>query len=169
MMYSTVKLLLEQAQNDWPSLFARLENIRKTILDDSICRIGMILDVTGEKDVLDTIQPSIDSFLGGLPRDSKGKKLPNFSKEIHPWVPEAKKRMAEMTPIDEGFIVPTQVSYVGKAGILYEEGEHIPGSAQVVACFLRTGYLWDYVRVMGGAYGGFCVFSPFSGMISFLS
>ena len=29
--------------------------------------------------------------------------------------------------------------------------------------------MWDYVRVMGGAYGGFCTFSPFSGFFSFLS
>ena len=78
--------------------------------------------------------------------------------------------MAKHLPIeDEGFIVPTQVSYVGKSGLLYEKGERIPGSAAVVARFLRTGYLWDHVRVMGGAYGGFCTFSPFSGMISFLS
>merc|ERR1712194_874204 len=35
--------------------------------------------------------------------------------------------------------------------------------------FLRTGYLWDHVRVIGGAYGGFCTFSPEDGFFSFLS
>ena len=30
-------------------------------------------------------------------------------------------------------------------------------------------YLWDHVRVMGGAYGGFCTFSPYSGFFSYLS
>jgi hypothetical protein len=55
--------------------------------------------------------------------------------------------VAEFAPIaDEGFVVPTQVSYVRKSGLLYVEGEQIPGSAQVVVHFLRTGYLWDYVR-----------------------
>jgi presequence protease len=79
-------------------------------------------------------------------------------------------KMEQFHPlIDEGFIVSTQVSYVGKAGILYSEGETIPGSAAVVAKYLRTGYLWDNVRVMGGAYGGFCTFSPFSGLMTFLS
>jgi Zn-dependent M16 (insulinase) family peptidase len=166
----TVKVLLKQAQEDWPSVLARLESIRSTILDASTCRNGMALDITGDEKVLETVQASVDKFLSGLPGDSKGEKLPNFYKEIHPWVPEAKKRMAEMSPIiDEGFIVPTQVSYVGKAGMLYDEGERIPGSAAVVARFLRTGYLWDYVRVMGGAYGGFCTFSTFSGFFSFLS
>jgi Zn-dependent M16 (insulinase) family peptidase len=166
----TVKALLKQAQDDWPTLLARLENMRSTILDESICRSGMVLDVTGEKKVLDDIQSSMRKFLDDLPGDATGNKYPNFYNEVHPWVPAAKKRMAEDAPlVDEGFVVPTQVSYVVKSGLLYDEGERIPGSAQVVARFLRTGYLWDYVRVMGGAYGGFCTFSPFSGFFSFLS
>lgn len=167
---NTIKNLIKQAEEDWPSLLARLEEMRKTILDESVCRSGMILDVTGEKKVLEDVQPAIARFLNDLPGDATGNKLPDFRKEIHPWVPEAKKRMEVDAPVaDEGFVVPTQVSYVGKSGLLYDEGERVPGSAQVVARFLRTGYLWDYVRVMGGAYGGFCTFSPFSGFFSFLS
>merc|ERR1712151_488786 len=97
-------------------------------------------------------------------------KLPNFYKEVHPWVAEVKKEMAEMAPLkDEGFVVPTQVNYVGKAGLVYDEGETVHGSSTVVSRFLKTGYLWDRVRVMGGAYGGFCTFSPYSGFFSFLS
>eukprot|EP00527_Entomoneis_sp_CCMP2396_P000592 CAMPEP_0198148766 /NCGR_PEP_ID=MMETSP1443-20131203/43178_1 /TAXON_ID=186043 /ORGANISM="Entomoneis sp., Strain CCMP2396" /LENGTH=1093 /DNA_ID=CAMNT_0043813555 /DNA_START=191 /DNA_END=3472 /DNA_ORIENTATION=+ len=166
----TVKVLLKQAEEDWPSLLARFEKIRSTILEPSTVRGGMIIDITGDKMVMEKIQPVVDSFLKELPGDAKGKKLPDFYTDIHPWVPQAKKRMAEMTPIvDEGFVVPTQVNYVGKSGMLYDEGENIPGSAAVVSRFLRTGYLWDQVRVMGGAYGGFCTFSPFSGFMSFLS
>jgi presequence protease len=166
----TVKSLLKEAEEDWPSLLARLEKIRATLLDTSTCRNGMILDVTGDDAVLSAIQSSINKFLDSLPGDNQGTKLCDFYSEPHPWVPEIKKRMAEFAPIkDEGFVVPTQVSYVGKSGLLYEEGERIPGSATVVARFLRTGYLWDRVRVMGGAYGGFCSLSAFSGLISFFS
>merc|ERR1712013_655370 len=111
-----------------------------------------------------------DKFLEELPGDSDGEKLPNFYEEVHPWIPEAKKLMEGFAPLkDEGFVVPTQVSYVGKAGLLYEEGESVSGSAEVVSRFLRTGYLWDNVRVIGGAYGGFCTFNSKSGFFSFLS
>jgi len=166
----TVKSLLTQAEEDWPSLLTRLENMRSTILDESLCRSGMILDVTGEKKVLEDIDSEVESFLNSLPGKAGGSTVPDFYKELHPWVPEAKKKMEEQLPVkDEGFVVPTQVSYVGKGGLLYDEGERVPGSAQVVARFLRTGYLWDYVRVIGGAYGGFCTFSPFSGLFTFLS
>jgi hypothetical protein len=167
---NTVKQLLKQAEEDWPSLLARLEKIRSTILDEKLCRDGMFLDITGDKKVLETIQSSVEDFLSELPGDSDGDKLPDFYREDHPWIAQAKKEMKEMAPImDEGFVVPTQVSYVGKGGKLYDEGEKVPGSAAVVSRFLRTGYLWDNVRVIGGAYGGFCTFSPSSGYFSYLS
>ena len=167
---TTVKQLLKQAEEDWPSLLARLEKIRSTILDETTCRDGMFLDITGDEKVLTTIQPSVVKFLNELPGKSDGEKLPDFYKEEHPWVAQAKAEMSEMVPlIDEGFIVPTQVSYVGKSGKIYEEGEPVPGSTAVISRYLRTGYLWDHVRVMGGAYGGFCMFSPSSGYFSYLS
>jgi Zn-dependent M16 (insulinase) family peptidase len=148
----TMKELLKQAEEDWPSLLARLEKIRNVILDKDSCRSGLFLDITGDSAVLERIQPSVDQFLGSLPGDADGKKL------------------QELAPIvDEGFVVPTQVSYVGKSGLVYDVGETASGSAQVVSRFLRTGYLWDHVRVMGGAYGGFCTFSPYSGFFSYLS
>jgi len=166
----TIKKLLKQAEEDWPSLLARLENMRNVILDSQKCRDGMFVDITGDAAVLQTIQPSVDELLKELPGVSDGQKLPNFYKEEHPWVAPLKEKMAEDVPIvDEGFIVPTQVSYVGKGGLVYSEGDTVDGSARVVARFLRTGYLWDYVRVMGGAYGGFCTFAPSSGFFSYLS
>ena len=166
----TIKDLLKQAEEDWPSLLVRLERIRSVILDASKCRDGMFLDITGDSNVLEKIQPNIAEFLKVLPGVSNGEKLPNFYQEEHPWVKPAKELMAKMAPLaDEGFVVPTQVSYVGKGGLVYETGDQVDGSAQVVARFLRTGYLWDRVRVMGGAYGGFCTFSPYSGFFSFLS
>ena len=166
----TVKRLLTEAEEDWPTLLSKVEAMREKMLDPSLCRSGMILDITGDQDVLDAIQPQVASFLSDLPGQSDGAKLIDFKREIHPWVSRAKELMPKLAPLaDEGFVVPTQVSYVGKSGMLYDVGEKIPGSAAVVARFLRTGYLWDYVRVMGGAYGGFCQFSPFSGFFAFLS
>eukprot|EP00934_Nitzschia_sp_Nitz4_P007392 Nitzschia sp. Nitz4//scaffold3_size479765//55688//59203//NITZ4_000022-RA/size479765-processed-gene-0.48-mRNA-1//1//CDS//3329550524//7382//frame0 len=166
----TLTSLLKQAEEDWPTLLSRFENMRKAILDEETCRDGMMLDITGDAAVLETIQPSVDTFLNALPGNPAGGKLPNFYEERHPWVPVIREKMSTLAPVeDEGFVVPTQVSYVGKGGLAYEEGEDVSGAAQVVARFLSNGYLWDNVRVMGGAYGGFCSFSPHSGFMSFLS
>jgi Zn-dependent M16 (insulinase) family peptidase len=167
---TSVKELLNQAENDWPSLLARLEKLRKAILEHPAARDGMVLDLTGDEAVLNKIQPAVETFLKELPGDAKGEKLSDFYSQTHPWVEAAKKEMTELAPLsDEGFVVPTQVSYVGKGGRLYSSGEFLSGSAQVVSRFLRTGYLWDYVRVMGGAYGGMCTFAQGSGFFGFLS
>ena len=168
-----IKDLLTQAEEDWPTLLARLENMRSVILNSQTCRDGMFVDLTGDEAVLETIQPSVDAFLKDLPGDSDGEKLQNFYTEEHPWVAPIKEKMATDVPlVDEGFVLPTQVSYVGKSGIVFDEGDTIDGAAQVVARFLRTGvsswlvlqidrnrfshhlflprfqYLWDRVRVM---------------------
>lgn len=166
----TVKAHLEQAENDFPALLARLENIRNTILESSTCRDGMILDLTGDASVFEKIETSVDKFLNNLPGDSQGDKLQDFYSEPHPWAEQAKDEMAAQAPLaDEGFVVPTQVSYVGKGGRLYDIGEAVSGSSSVISRFLGTGYMWDNVRVMGGAYGGFCQFQPRDGIFSFLS
>jgi len=172
----TVKDLLKQAEEDWPSLLARLEGIREVILKESTCRNGMIMNLTGDKTVLKTIKPHVDSFLNAVPGNSESdEKLPDFYTEIHPWAMQARKKMAISSDdssckiVDEGFVVPTQVSYVGKGGQLFLPGEKISGAGHVVARYLKTGYLWDYVRVIGGAYGGFCVYGPGDGLFTYLS
>ena len=147
----TINILLKEAEEDWESVLARLVNIRAAILNESTCRNGMMFHVTGDKDVIDTIQPSVDSFLNSLPGDANGEKLPDFYNVEHPWATRAKEDMPKLAPLkDEGFVVPTQVSYVGKGGQLYDQGQIVPGSDSVVSRFLRTGYLWDHVRVIGG-------------------
>merc|ERR1712066_39335 len=60
-------------------------------------------------------------------------------------------------------------NYVGKGGNLYAAGYELHGSSLVISKFLGTTYLWDNVRVSGGAYGGFCQFDPRSGDFKFLS
>ena len=80
----TVKSLLTQAEQDWPTLMARLENIRTVILDPAYARASMVLDVTGDAAVLEKIQPYMDKFLKELPGDPDGKTMPDFYSEIHP-------------------------------------------------------------------------------------
>jgi Zn-dependent M16 (insulinase) family peptidase len=56
------------------------------------------------------------------------------------------------------------VNYVGKAANLYEDaGYKLSGASYVVNKFLGTTWLWDRVRVVGGAYGGFSDFDSHSG------
>ena len=65
--------------------------------------------------------------------------------------------------------MPTQVNYVGKGANLYAEGVKPSGAHLVARRYLRTTYLWEKVRVQGGAYGGQCNFDRYSGDFTFVS
>lgn len=56
-----------------------------------------------------------------------------------------------------------QVNYVGKAGNIYSSGYALHGSSYVISKHISNTWLWDRVRVSGGAYGGFCDFDSHSG------
>src|SRR6202007_1596339 len=69
----------------------------------------------------------------------------------------------------EGLIIPAKVNYVGKGADLYALGIKPSGTHLVRRRYLRTTWLWDKVRVQGGAYGGQCMFDRYSGGFTFVS
>jgi Zn-dependent M16 (insulinase) family peptidase len=116
-------------------------------------RKGLLCNVTIDAADWNTFKPKLDSFLSALP--AKNVKLSSFNiKPAH---------------AKEGLAIPAQVNYVGKGANLYDFGYQYDGSADVVLGYLRMTYLWDKVRVQGGAYGAFCVFDDRSGVFTYLS
>jgi Zn-dependent M16 (insulinase) family peptidase len=88
--------------------------------------------------------------------------LPQVPVDLAQWQPQLRE-------VEEGLVVPAQVNYVAKAANLYDLGYKLHGSVGVVTRFLRNTWLWDRVRVQGGAYGAFCAFDHFSGVMAFAS
>jgi Zn-dependent M16 (insulinase) family peptidase len=72
-------------------------------------------------------------------------------------------------PKSEGLTVPAQVNYVVQGANLYKLGYQLDGSSRVILQFMSTTYMWEKIRVLGGAYGGFASFDAFSGNFSFMS
>lgn len=58
---------------------------------------------------------------------------------------------------------------MGKAANIYETGYQLNGSAYVISKHISNTWLWDRVRVSGGAYGGFCDFDTHSGSYHVIS
>jgi Zn-dependent M16 (insulinase) family peptidase len=52
---------------------------------------------------------------------------------------------------------------------LFKAGFEMDGSAEVVMNFLRMSFLWEKIRVQGGAYGAFCTFDDLTGVFAYLS
>ena len=72
-------------------------------------------------------------------------------------------------PVNEAFPTTSTVQYVGKGTNLYGLGFKYSGKFNVLKSILRTGYLWDRVRVRGGAYGSSLSLDFFTGDFSLVS
>lgn len=54
---------------------------------------------------------------------------------------------------NEGFKTSSKVQYVAKAGNFIDRGEEYTGALQILKVILSYEYLWQNIRVKGGAYG----------------
>ncbi|HEY8575759.1 MAG TPA: insulinase family protein [Devosia sp.] len=141
--------LVKRVDSDWTGVETVLRRIRDTLFN----RPRMVVNVTADGSLWDRAQGEIEPFLGRLPDT------------LHPfadWNIAFHKR-------SEGLIIPAQVNYVGKGANLRQLGFELSGASSVVLKFLNTTYLWDKVRVQGGAYGGSSRFDLTSGNFSFVS
>ncbi|KAH0733472.1 hypothetical protein KY289_004660 [Solanum tuberosum] len=145
-----LKVLEDQVEKDWPQISSSLEEIRKSLLSKN----GCLINLTADGKNLNDAEKHISKFLDLLPSTS---------------LVESAAWNAQLSRSNEAFVVPTQVNYVGKAANLYEAGYELKGSAYVISNYISNTWLWDRVRVSGGAYGGFCSFDSHSGVFSFLS
>ena len=71
--------------------------------------------------------------------------------------------------MNEAFMTASTVQYVGKAANLYDYGFKFSGQFDVLKALLRTVYLWDRVRVKGGAYGSTLSFDLYTGDLALVS
>lgn len=112
----------------------------------------MVVNVTADASIWSGFRPQLEAFLKTLPVDKA---------VVKSWpLPVAK---------DEGLTFPGQVNFVAKGANLYDLGYTHTGATSVVLRHLGTTYIWDKVRVQGGAYGGSAGFDPLSGAFSYTS
>ena len=146
--------VLDAVDADWGQFVLRLDRMRQAIINGN--RNGMILNLTGDRYVLDsTMEVAEDFLVNKLPVDlgNPAPPTPDFRSVDHPWVAPAREEMMKAYPSpNEGIAVPTQVAYVGEGGRMYNVGEYVSGSASVVSHYLSTGYMWDVIRAKNGAY-----------------
>jgi hypothetical protein len=144
-----LRTLSKGVKDNWPEVLRALEEIRTLLIN----RNALLVNATAEAGEWNSIQPAVMEFLDALPS------LP-FQRK--PWSPE---------PIMdfEGLTLPAQVNYVGKGVNLYAQGHRYHGSTHVITRYLRNAWLWEKIRLQGGAYGAFCSFDKHSGALTFIS
>ena len=133
----------------WKSVLGKLERVREHL----ISRRTLLCNVTLDAENWQRFRPQLESFISALPL--KDANQTDFG--IQPSIRR------------EGLTIPAQVNYVAKGANLYELGYQYDGSAEVITGYLRMAYLWEKIRVQGGAYGAYVIFDDRSGVLSFLS
>ncbi|HUV32235.1 MAG TPA: peptidase M16, partial [Devosiaceae bacterium] len=144
-----LRRLAKDVETDWDQVQKALETIRDTLFD----RTTMLCDVTAEADVWRLFEPELERFLRGVP-------APGGTPQ--PVSGTLDKR-------GEGLAIPSAVNFVAKGANLPALGLAPTGATAAVTKYLNNTWLWDRVRVRGGAYGGTSRFDALSGGLVFLS
>ncbi|HXQ35691.1 MAG TPA: peptidase M16, partial [Anaerolineales bacterium] len=130
--------LAHDIDKNWKKVLKQLEAMRAALINSK----SLLVNVTLDSENWQLFKPHLEKFISALP--SKDTTLRDF--DIQSMVEK------------EGLAIPAQVNYVGKGVNLYDLGYEFDGSSEVIVPYLRMAYLWEKVRVQGGAYGAHAQF-----------
>ena len=141
--------LSRRVDEDWASVSADLRELHGLI----IRRDGLKLSLTADSALISLARGPLEVLAQSLPSRP---------------LPAAVLELAEL-PGAEWLSAPAQVNYTGLGLSMKGTGYEYSGSLAVIMRHLRMGYLWDRVRVQGGAYGCFARYGRTTGAFTFAS
>jgi len=140
----------KKIKEDWPSTVASLEGILQKLIAG-----GLTVNITADGKDRAPVSQALENFLANFPKARS--------------VPANKWEFPATQPVSEALLIPSRVNYVGRAINLFDNGYKMDGSSLVITKYLRTAWLWEKIRVQGGAYGAMCGFDPNCGVLAFAS
>lgn len=120
--------LAKKPEKEMPKLLKLADRLMR----DTLCRKRMTVSIT-----------------------STGEYLPNHMIHAFPEgtsVPEVQSYTSDSPPA-AGYRIPAQIGFAVKGFHLNRTGKSFDGSMWLAASILTLGYLWNQVRIQGGAYG----------------
>lgn len=156
--YFFVKNLVDNFEEKWPTIMQSLY-----VIKEHLFRLPeMIVSITADDDVMPTARNVLEEDF-----------FPTFShvsssstEATYPW---SFKPLQEK----EAFALPVQVHYIASGAPIsitplpedISTSAFNDGSFLVVLNYLRTTWLWEKIRVQGGAYGAHCFFDRASKLL----
>lgn len=156
--------------SDWSSLSTRLLTMADAMRNGN--RNGMFLSIAGDAESIAAVPPSLQIFVRDVLTPARGTPFPDFAQVEHPWSTkglELIKTTYNGEDPNEAFMAPTRVNHVGKGGILFDDGERIYGSDQVVVQFIGGHYLYNQLRFTRGAQQAWAELDLDSGVLVYQS
>lgn len=132
--YKAVKSISHDFEKRPEILGRRLQ----TLMDTLISRSNLIISCTAEKDGFKDFEEAAEKILSVLPRGSRFEK---------------RQKAEPYGNLKEGFITAGQVQFVAQSGPFADAEHDYNGHLLVLRQILNYEYLWQNIRVTGGAYG----------------
>ncbi len=148
-LYRLVEAIESDFDNRADEVIGKLKEVSKLIFNVENIRL---IDYTAEKKEYKTFADEVSKFI------DKASSAPAQKADI----------TFKRSKFSEGYKTSAKVQYVAKAGTYLDPKKPYTGALKVLRVIMGYDYLWNQVRVVGGAYGCFASFSR-NGKITFSS
>lgn len=151
--YQFLSDLEENYEERKEHLVDNLKKLSNLIFHKKHCFISITSDEAGFDSFADQLYHMTDALSGEYPSE-------------HRPIDEVIRPADYKFPVKkckEGFTYSGQVQYVARCGNFVRDGFELNGYLKVLKTILSYDYLWNNVRVMGGAYGCMCQFGGLDG------
>ncbi|KGN01527.1 peptidase M16 [Clostridium novyi A str. 4570] len=136
--YKFIEDIEENFDSKYEEIIENLKEVQKTVFN----RNNLILNFAVEEENYEKVEESLKKFIG---------KLNNETLKTYEYDFKCNKK-------NEGLLTQGNVQYVMKGYNYKDLGYSYKGSMQVLKVIESLDYLWNNIRVIGGAYGAFASF-----------
>ena len=133
--YKFIDEIERDFDNKSEEIIENLNKVSKLIFNKN----NLIISVTGEDDIYTAFAAQLPKIMSILEKE----KLPDAEYDF------------KLSKKNEGLLTSSDVQYVAKGYNFIKQGYSYSGKMLVLKTIASLDYLWNRVRVQGGAYGGF--------------
>ena len=140
--YEAVKKIEEHFEEKKEELIANLKELAARIFRAD----NLMISYTAAPEGLDAVEKEMETFKNGLFERTDGDEQEN-------------RCILHCVKRNEGFKTSSKVQYVARTGNFIDGGAAYSGALHILKVILSYDYLWQNIRVKGGAYGCMCNFN----------
>ncbi len=138
---------IEELEADYDNQADRLIEHLELLMSYIFRKENLIISFTSDQEGLQTLKGKLMPFVEQLKEEPINRVSEHYT----------------LKGMNEGFKTSGQVQYVARAGNFISAGYNYTGALEVLKTIMSYEYLWNNVRVKGGAYGCMCGFSSVTG------
>ena len=134
---------IDKLSDNFDEMYEGLCDGLKRVQELIFRKSALTISITTKLDVTEALADSTASFISKLSAEGR----------------RSDYQLPKLEVLNEGFKTASKVQYVATCGNYKDYGLEYDGSLPVLKTIMSYEYLWNNVRVLGGAYGCMCEFN----------